>query len=82
MADYLPFLSLSTMLVQSFAALQLIESHLQAQGKVSQPPIPPCLFALSFSLGQQAQVWMAKIAKEEEEEIWEEEEGVWAKLIS
>ena len=25
---------------------------------------------------------MAKMAKEEEEEIWEEEEGVWAKLIS
>ena len=37
---------------------------------------------MSFFLGQQDQVWMARMAEEdEEEEIWEEEDRVWAGWI-
>ena len=37
---------------------------------------------MSFFLGQQDQVWMAKTPEEEEEdEIWDEEEVVWAGWI-
>lgn len=67
---------------QSFVALQLVGSRLHAQGEISLLPLPPCLSSLSFFSGQQVQVWMAKMAEEEEEEIWEEEGEVWAEWIS
>ena len=74
MPDFLSSASLSTLLVQSSAALQPVGSLLQAWGEVSQPRIPPCSSALSSSLGQQVQPWVAKMAEEEGKEVWEEEE--------
>ena len=82
MADYLPSPGLFAMFGQSFAALQLIGSRLHAQGETSLPLLHPCPSALSFFLDQHVQVWMAKTAEEEEEEIWKEEGEVWAEWIS
>ena len=76
MADYLPSPRLSVMSGQSFAALQLVGSHLHVRGETSLPLLHPCPFGLSFFLDQHVQVWMARMAEEVEKEIWEEEEEV------
>ena len=81
-ADYLLSPHLSVKSGQSFAAGQLVGSHLHARGEAALSLPHPCPSALSFFLGQQDQVWMERTAKEEEEEeIWEEEEGVWVRWI-
>ena len=62
--------------------MQLFGSHFHEQDETSQPPLPFCSSALSSFSDQQVQVWIAEMAKEEEDEIWEEEEEVWIVWIS
>jgi len=70
------------MFSQSFATLQLFGPRLHEQDETSRRPLRLCLSALSSFSDQQVQVWKAEMAREEEEEIWEEEEKVWAMWIS
>ena len=68
-ADYLSSPRLSTMSGQILAALQLTRSRLHARSETSPPLLHPCPSAFFFFLDLQAQVWMARTAEVEEQEI-------------